>query len=952
MRNKITLALAVAFLAFLPGMAAAQGVVSPQGGNAWDLFVFGNGRVIYDVLMAIKLFMIPDSGDTGYRSLLILVATIGFLLLAIQAGFDPARNLMKMFTFVFVAWGVFFASTKLTANITVNDRVTGYVNTVERVPFVVGVPASLVSQIGDYFTRSIETYFAYPAELKMTGTSVGQFNLFGRMIEESSQYTLTDAHLRNTLRAYMADCVVPAIASGKFKGTKTNGAGDLEEVAGVDALLNSSNLVQTLQSAQHNALLTKYFPMTGGKTSGSAYKEISEAKAVLPEGVSEEYVQGQGILVSCTGAYSAMKEDIEQNAQALMDKSSEAWAKTGVQVPLESVHNAVIGAVGLGGGNQYAQYGSPNTYVQQQAMINLMGGSFRQIAAQTGNNEALTASLVSMAEQQQKSAWGSAFVVFNNMMGYVYTVLQAFIFAISPLIIVAMLIPGMGGAIVANYAQILVWLMLWQPMLSVINFLITLFGADQIAGAWASTGGPSMANRAVVSEKTNDLMLAAQFLGTMTPLITWGIVKGAMAFTEFIQKGVGSDLAAQAGQGAAAGNLSMATIGMGNTNMGTHSTAASASVGFKSTTGYFGAGAADVMQSGGGTTAQANGANMNAVQKLSEGYSQQQQMTQSASRALNQMMSQGVSSEEAIRNNFSKEDSAGQSYARSLLNSSGFSAQTGVSGSSRASAGNSASTGERTSNTEANVDSVGLSGSLGLKGGGSGVGASMGTTDQDTTSRGTDSGSQTSVDSNNSVSRDSSMTNSSRRENTSTSSSNSGHSASHGVSASSGYSASQQAALSRAMAANDAYAETVSRSMSAESSVSHSQATDMAYANSQMASWGAQRDAIMGQLASGASFASGVRDSTSGAAGISGPSVSASDVSSQVGAVQGSVSSQLSSIGGASRGGVNGAGQAGAAQQQINTSAAAVGAGAGAVNQGAARDRAANASEDTTRPLW
>ena len=46
-----------------------------------------------------------------------------------------------------------------------------------------------------------------------------------------------------------------------------------------------------------------------------------------------------------------------------------------------------------------------------------------------------------------------------------------------PIVIVALMIPGLGQKIFVNYAQILLWLTMWAPMLAVINYLVTVFGA-------------------------------------------------------------------------------------------------------------------------------------------------------------------------------------------------------------------------------------------------------------------------------------------------------------------------------------------------------------------------------------------------------------------------------------------------------------------------------------------
>lgn len=897
MKKSTTLFIAALLALALPQLAMAQAVIGHSAGNSWDLFVFGNGRVIYDVLTAIKLFMIPEGGDSGYRSLLILLTLIGFVMLAIKAGFDPGKNLLKLFTFIFAAWGVFFASTQLSANITVNDRVTGYYNTVERVPFVVGVPAALISQIGDYFTRSIETYFNYPQELKLTGASVGQFNLFGRMMEESSQYIINEPPLRNSLRAYVSDCVVPAIATGRFQ-YDDNG----KIVRGVDALLNSTNLVQTLKTAQHNAIMTKYFPLTeeGFSTSGAAYARVNAVRDGTRD-YSDEFLQAQGLVLSCADAWPAIEADIQQSAAKLIDASSAQWSKTGIQVPLESLHSSIIaGLAGGGDGNsEHAQGASPNSFVQQQSVMNIMSGAMRQSAAQSGNNEALTASLVSMAEQQQKSSWGTAFSVFNNMMGYVYTVLQAFIFAVAPLIIVAMLLPGMGGAIVTNYGQILIWLMLWQPMLAIINFIITLFGIEQIGGVWRATNGITLSNRALIAEKTNDLILAAQFLGTMTPLISWGIVKGALAFTEFIQRGVGSDVAAAAGASSAAGNLSMGGISMNNTSMNKLDTASSASVGFRATQGFYGAGVLDGSHATGLTRVDSGGQNLNQVARYSEAVSQMQSMSKNASNALAEVATGKVSLQDAMNKNFTENDTAGREYFKRLAQNSGvaeaFSDQKTLSNDKDLATSTDNTTNKnRTNSSGTKVDvTVGASTPFFKAGGGT----TTSTMENEQTSDALKKSAGSSEKAGDS--RTHSKGESFNTDNSGGNSDSSGHNVAKSVSGGTSLSTAQEQAMQRAVNANDSWGESLTRTAAGDLSTSAMQSTDMSSAMAKIEKLEQGREAMLSNLAAQtqASKLPGAHATLEGQAGdwIGGDLPAPSAVQGQVGQHASSVESQLGS---------------------------------------------------------
>jgi len=288
---------------------------------------------------------------------------------------------------------------------------------------------------------------------------------------------------------------------------------------------------------------------------------------------------------------------------------------------------------------------------------------------QTGNNELMTAASIAQAEQSQRSSWVAGFHVFNNMMGYVFTVLQAFIFAITPMIVVALMVPGLGKSIFTNYAQILIWLTLWMPMLALINYIITLFGTTSIETAMSMSDGVSLSNKGEISVRTTNLVIAAQFLGTMTPLLTWGLVKGAMAFTEFISSGVGSAFASQAGASAATGNMSLNNMSMDNTSMNKFNTAMSSTVGTQATNAFTNAGALMTSHDLAGSGVSKSGGAVDYSRAASDSYSKSIQESKQISEAMNAAFANSSSVEGAIAYASSHGDSRVREMAASRIRS-------------------------------------------------------------------------------------------------------------------------------------------------------------------------------------------------------------------------------------------------------------------------------------------
>jgi hypothetical protein len=631
MKNKpLTIFLAaLSLLVLFQGSAEAASTLNPLSGNAWDLYVFGNGYVTYDIFNSIKMLMVPAAGSSGFTTLLMLIATVGFVVLAVAAGFDPAKNLLRMFFYILIVWFVVFFTTGVVVNLQIDDVLAPPDNAappVQGVPAIVGLPAALISQVGWYFNKSIETYFSVPGEFKLSGAGVGQFDLFNKMLAASTQYKIQDSGIQKSVAAYVSDCVIPAIAMGTFKdAAPPKGA---TASTGVDALMNTTDYFKTLGTAQNQAIMTTYYPPTLSTPSSSASTPISGSA-------------GMGQVVTCQTAYTNLGTDLQQEANALLTASGDAWSQAGVNTPFETVYGLMLEQSGQSG-SPSAGYSKASGSILQNALINSTSPSLRQAALQTGNNAMLQSAALAQAEQSQRSTWVAAFSIFNNMMGYVFTVLQAFIFGITPMVVVALLVPGLGKPIFVNYIQILLWLTLWMPMLGIINYVITLFGMHSAQGIMQN-GGMSAFNRALIDEKSNNLIVAAQFLGTMVPLISWGLVKGAMAFTEFINHGIGSSFSSQAGAIASTGNLSLNNMSMDNTSMNKYNTALASTVGTQAVNAFSNAGAMLVHSDGGGSTAGVNGSLIKAEEGFKQGLSKSLSESKAVSEALSSVTSHATS---------------------------------------------------------------------------------------------------------------------------------------------------------------------------------------------------------------------------------------------------------------------------------------------------------------------
>lgn len=679
------------FLMLPAAFASADTLIKPPGKDTWEMHVMGNGPVIASVLESVKLIIAPESGGSGFRTLVLFIALLGFCILAVQAGFNPGANLFKMFGYLFVVWVVTLTTTQLKANIIVIDPVTRTNTFVAKVPAVVALPAAVVSGIGHYLTTQIEQAYSKPGQdLSLTGAG---FDIFGKVQSDLDQYTVAQPELRQSMAAYIGDCTVPAIAKQRLTASE---------------LYTSKDLMATLEKAQSGTTLTRYY---SARPSAAA---VSTTFGV------------QSDIISCKDAYPKLVADMEEHAKQMLEAGTKEWTKSGVMVPFEGVLQTFMekanAGVGAGGGS----YGRPTGMITQKALINTMGGDFRQAAVQTGNNELLMGVQVSQAEQSQKSGWVTSAAIFKNMMGYVYTTLQAFIYAITPIVVIALMVPGLGKKIFVNYGQILVWLTLWEPMLSIVNYLVTLFRMEGLANATAASGGITMLNTWTTSEAANNMVIASSFLGTMVPVLAWGLVTGAMAFNDFISQGIGSSFAMSAGAAAATGSVGLNSMSMNSLNANKFDNAHKATVGNQSVMAHEAPGALTGALDHGGRSESANASAITAQGQLSQGNSTAKAVNDSVTNTKTAGTSGQAGTEARESQDTTRKQEAGLTHEQGSQAQSGQSASKGTSTGKDLASSNSVKDSDNISTQESRAVAASVNAGVGLDAKGAGGGGAGG----------------------------------------------------------------------------------------------------------------------------------------------------------------------------------------------------------------------------------
>lgn len=526
----VRLLLGFAALFGAAGSAYANGnVINLGSNNVWTVYAFGNAQAVADAFRALTNF----AASGTFQSIVGLIAVLGVLGVGLSGGFNPAmaKRFIGYVVGVFLVCYVFFGVTNngpLVVNVEVIDTVDMTWKAPVTVPAVVGIPAAIISTAGYRITEAIEASFQLPTQLKMSQGA--PFNLAAAMIADASQARITDSNLASSLAYYVQDCFTIGVAQGALRA---------------DTLLTSTDFLTDIRFA---------------------------SDAVMVNTLLQDPVGTPGI-VSCSQAWQLISDAVNKQGSTAADflKDASAWSKT----PAMSVVNSAADSLAQWATNSGITDGA--ALVKQSAILTAFRGAYSQAANQTGNSDFLTGIAMTQATESQRTSWITGAEIFNKTMGYIFAILQVFVYAITPLVLCAALVPGLGIALLKNFAQILLWLAIWQPMLAIVNFIVLSMQQSDLGGILSNGAagyGFTLNNMGIVSEKAATLRAAASMVGTMVPALAWAMVKGSVDFSRVIGSAVGENFAQGAANTMTTGNYSLNQASMDSFTANKHSTAA------------------------------------------------------------------------------------------------------------------------------------------------------------------------------------------------------------------------------------------------------------------------------------------------------------------------------------------------------------------------------------------
>ena len=582
-------------LVAVPGLAIAE-TMTPAGGDTWTFYGYGNGYALAQILEAIKRLTDPDS-NPGFRNLALFLAMAGFLTMCFTGILGGSLQKVAMYFAGMILTVYMLFSLKV--DILIEDMVWDgvgspqFIQRIEGVPAAIGLPAVVISEIGMWATNGIETNFTTPNFENLRISEGAPVGMAASMLNDMKKIRLTDPYLRSSIQSFMNDCALPNIFSGKISPV---------------TLITSQNAWGVLGNNLNRAVYTVVYDSTdpngGMQACDEAYASIDNRLQTAAPTLLNGMREASPFWLQQAAGSTAL-------AQAALDDSFR-WASGG---------SAVQDATGL---------------ATQAAIAEMYSGTYEYAAMATGSNELISALNMEQARRAQQSGWYSTAILFRDMAGYFFAILQAFVIGLAPIVFAAVLVPGLGKKMGTSYAQVMTWLILWWPGLAIVNYIMMLYFQGQTAGYLAD--GLTMANMSAVSDMSDKMVMASGFMSTLVPAIMWGLVSGSgYAFTSALDRASGSQQAATAANNMSTGAASAGQVSMNNANMNAHQTSHRYSSGEEVSAHHVGVGASQVTNmSGQDTNVGLRAADMRESLSKSQAFSEATQRTEEAKQSFSQ----------------------------------------------------------------------------------------------------------------------------------------------------------------------------------------------------------------------------------------------------------------------------------------------------------------------------
>lgn len=423
----------------------------------------------------------------------------------------------------------------------IHDHMTGFNKSVDNVPFALAFMASHLSSIGSEITHKIEAVFQpsphyqggdpqlAPTDDHMRYSKTG-FMFASHVMMQMKGVQLTNEDMMDNLKEFVNQCVVyDALLGHKYT---------------IHDLKHSDDLWALVSK---NASKMRGFPFRAverhenGQFIGSTGTEIMTCK----EGVSRFNAMWN------FGSQSLVLQFVKKLRGHLGLSNHQPNAlNDGVYTYLPGAMNK-LSKTSRGASNR----------LQQQVMISAILQGNERKTIELGGSPNLD---VRRAYLQQQTTYQTIGQTIAQTLPSLKTTIECLAYALFIFVVFLSLLPR-GSTILLFYMKLLLWLQLWPPLFSILNFIMTESMASSMVGALKTAEGVTIGNMVGLANMASDMSATAGYLCAMIPVLSWALIeKGGYAFVSMASGilGVSQNAASAAAVEKMTGNYSAGNISM------------------------------------------------------------------------------------------------------------------------------------------------------------------------------------------------------------------------------------------------------------------------------------------------------------------------------------------------------------------------------------------------------
>lgn len=446
-------------------------------GHSGEIYTYGYFQYIQETLIALS-GVVANGNDYLFKiviALAMLVFTIknvGNTKTGAMLGFEFA----KFLTVVTLIQQLFLTAPDDDKHAyAIVDRITNQTAEVRQIPKGIGEMLSLFSRLEDAVMDKMDMFFSTPNSTSYRNAGLG-FSMTSQM--EIFQTTIIDPHLKRSFDVYYENC--------KMLGDYADGTGD------INAVLNSTDLMTELSTTQ--SLLTIVYDSAN------------------PDGVT----------TPCFQAWNTIKSGITSAANNQMDAVAQARGLTASVYgqKAEDVYQTL-----------YEGFLSAQEQFEEAILRNATLESVQGVASSLGIGAERLIKNKSIAEMSMITEAGMSNLEAQGIIPIIKAVSMIMVISLSWLLAI-LAIATMNMSYLKTLVVLNVWLMLWSPLYTVLNFAMDVMVDNSLA---AYDMGAAINSQMGIYQVLGAKLAVLAKLVWAIPMLAFAVAKGSdHAMTAFI----------------------------------------------------------------------------------------------------------------------------------------------------------------------------------------------------------------------------------------------------------------------------------------------------------------------------------------------------------------------------------------------------------------------------------